>query len=85
MSPRLPLFVIFVTILIDAIWIGLILPVTPALLREVTGDGLADTAVWGGVLAALFAIMQFLFGPAVGGLSASRTFCMPLSPFSRVP
>lgn len=69
MSPRLPLFVIFVTILIDAIGIGLILPVTPALLREVTGDGLADTAVWGGVLAALFAIMQFLFGPAVGGLS----------------
>ncbi|KFI33159.1 MFS transporter [Haematobacter missouriensis] len=69
MPSRLPVMVICVTILIDAIGIGLILPVTPALLREVTHEGLANAAIWGGVLAALFAVMQFLFGPVLGSLS----------------
>lgn len=68
-TQRLPVFVILLTVLIDAIGIGLILPVMPELLHEVTGGSLAESAVWGGLLSAIFAVMQFLFGPLIGGLS----------------
>ena len=57
------------TVLIDAMGIGLIFPVMPDLMTEVTGDTLAGAALWGGVLATAFAVMQFLFGPVVGNLS----------------
>lgn len=60
---------ILMTTMIDAMGIGLILPVMPALLSEVSQIGLADAALYGGVLATSFAIMQFLFGPVVGALS----------------
>ncbi|WP_150120016.1 MFS transporter, partial [Sulfitobacter sp. HI0021] len=65
----LPLIFILVTVMIDAMGVGLILPVMPDLIREVRGGGLSDAALWGGVLATGFAAMQFLFGPVLGGLS----------------
>ena len=49
--------------------IGLIIPVMPDLIQEVNGGTLASAAVWGGILATSFAVMQFLFGPLLGGLS----------------
>lgn len=49
--------------------IGLILPVMPDLLRELTGGTLAEAALWGGLLATAFAVMQFLCGPTLGALS----------------
>ncbi|WP_051491721.1 MFS transporter [Roseivivax isoporae] len=55
--------------MIDSMGIGLIIPVMPDLLREVTGGTLADAALWGGVLSTSFALMQFLCGPLVGSLS----------------
>lgn len=67
--PRLPLTVILMTVVIDAMGIGLILPVMPALLQEVTGTELGTAALWGGLLSTAFALMQFLCGPGVGGLS----------------
>ncbi|SFJ93338.1 TCR/Tet family MFS transporter [Celeribacter neptunius] len=66
---RLPIIFIVTTVLIDGIGIGLIFPVMPTLIREVTGQALADAALWGGLLATGFAVMQFLFGPLVGNLS----------------
>lgn len=66
---RLPLVFILITLALDAIAIGLILPVMPELIGEVTGAGLADAALWGGILTTSFAIMQFLFGPILGALS----------------
>lgn len=60
---------ILATVVIDAMGIGLILPVMPKLLREIGGISLTDAAIWGSVLATAFAIMQFLFGPLVGALS----------------
>ena len=65
----LTLAFILTTVVIDAMGIGLILPVMPALLREIGDIPLADAALWGGVLATAFAVMQFLFGPVVGALS----------------
>lgn len=55
--------------MIDAMGIGLIMPVMPDLIKEVTGDGLGKAALWGGVMATSFAVMQFLFGPVLGNIS----------------
>ena len=69
MQNRLALIFILATVAIDSIGIGIIFPVMPDLMRDVTGASLADAALWGGVLATAFAAMQFLCGPVVGNLS----------------
>jgi DHA1 family tetracycline resistance protein-like MFS transporter len=69
MKHRLPTVVILATVIIDAIGIGLIIPVMPDLIREVTGGDLGMAAIWGGLLATVFAFMQFLCGPLLGSLS----------------
>lgn len=69
MGKRLPLFFILCTVAIDAIGIGIIVPVMPDLLLEVAGGTLGEAAVWGGILATVFALMQFVCGPTVGSLS----------------
>ena len=69
MNSRLPITFILITVVLDAMGIGLIMPVMPDLIQEVEGAGLSNAAVWGGVLATIFAAMQFLFGPTVGNLS----------------
>lgn len=66
---KLPVVFILITVLLDAVGIGLIIPVMPDLIQEVNGGTLARAALWGGVLATSFAVMQFLFGPILGGLS----------------
>ncbi len=60
---------ILLTVALDAIGIGLIFPVMPDLMMEVTGLPLSEAALWGGAITASFAVMQFLFGPIVGNLS----------------
>ncbi|MDB0052391.1 TCR/Tet family MFS transporter [Ascidiaceihabitans sp.] len=66
---RLPVLFIMFTVMIDAMGIGLIMPVMPDLMVEVGGGTLGVAALWGGLLSTSFAAMQFLFGPVVGGLS----------------
>jgi DHA1 family tetracycline resistance protein-like MFS transporter len=66
---RLALTFILTTVTLDAIGIGLIFPVMPDLIEDVTGRPLSEAALWGGVLATSFAVMQFLFGPLIGALS----------------
>ncbi len=60
---------ILITLVIDAMGIGLILPVLPDLIAELNGSGIGAAAVWGGILTTSFAVMQFLFGPVLGSLS----------------
>ncbi len=69
MSTKLSFTFILVTLALDAIGIGLILPVMPDLIRAVKGGALGQAAIWGGILATSFAVMQFIFGPIVGNLS----------------
>ncbi|MDE2790916.1 MAG: TCR/Tet family MFS transporter [Paracoccaceae bacterium] len=71
-SARFAITFILVTVVIDAMGIGLIVPVMPDLIRDLRGLDLSAAAVWGGLLATSFAAMQFLFGPALGSLSDSR-------------
>ncbi len=55
--------------MLDAIGIGLILPVWPDLIKQVGDVSMADAALWGGFLSFTYAAMQFLFGPFLGNLS----------------
>ncbi len=66
---RLPILFIMLTVTIDSMGIGLILPVLPDLILEIEGGTLAAAALWGGVLSTSFAVMQFLCGPLLGALS----------------
>ncbi len=66
---RLTLGFILATVVIDAMAIGLILPVMPALLREIGDVTLSQAAVWGGALITVYAVMQFFFAPVLGALS----------------
>ena len=69
MSNKRAVHFILLTVMIDAIGIGLIMPVMPALLLDLGGSTLANAAVWGGVMSTVFALMQFLFGPLIGNIS----------------
>lgn len=60
---------IFFTILIDCLGIGIIIPIVPALIMELTGCTISEAATHGGWLIFSFAIMQFLCAPILGGLS----------------
>lgn len=60
---------ILVTILLDMIGLGIILPVLPNLILELTGDTVANAAVVGGYLVFVYALMQFVFSPILGNLS----------------
>lgn len=69
MSRTPALAFIFVTMLIDVIGFGLIIPVLPKLLEEMTGGDLGTASRWGGTLMFTYAGMQFLCSPIIGGLS----------------
>jgi DHA1 family tetracycline resistance protein-like MFS transporter len=60
---------IFVTVLIDVIGFGIIIPVVPNLIRELIHGDLSRAATYGGWLLFAYAIMQFVFAPVLGYLS----------------
>lgn len=62
-------FFIFITVLINMIGFGIIMPVMPTLIMDVTGEDLAHAAQWGGILSLAYALMQFFFSPIMGALS----------------
>ncbi len=62
-----PLVVIFAAIGLDAVGIGLIFPILPRLLEEVTHT--RHIAPYIGIMIALYAVMQFMFAPVLGALS----------------
>jgi MFS transporter, DHA1 family, tetracycline resistance protein len=66
---RFALAFIFLTMLIDTMGLGLIIPVSPGIIRELTHESLSGAARWGGWLAFVYALMQFLCAPLIGNLS----------------
>ena len=68
-SKKAALGFIFVTLLIDVTGIGIIIPILPDLIIELTGVSVSDAAAIGGWLIFAFAIMQFFCAPILGGLS----------------
>ena len=68
-SKKHALTFITVTLFIDAAGFGIIMPVLPELLMELSGGGLAEASKWSGWLIATYAVLQFLFAPVLGNLS----------------
>ena len=69
LKSRASVLFIVITVTLDAMGVGLIMPVMPELLKEIRGTNLSDAAFWGGLLGFTYAAMQFLFGPLLGNLS----------------
>lgn len=60
---------ILVTVLVDVIGLGIIIPVLPGLIRELVGADLSTASAYGGWLMFAYAVMQFLCAPVLGNLS----------------
>lgn len=66
---RAAIVFIFITVLIDILAFGVIIPVLPALVKEFTGGDQARAAIWVGVFGTVFYAIQFVFAPVQGALS----------------
>lgn len=66
---RSPLPFLLATLFLDAMGIGIVYPVMPDLIAGIGGVTLGGAALWGGVLATAYAVMQFLCAPVLGALS----------------
>lgn len=60
---------IFVTLLIDTVGFGVVIPVLPNLIQELKHCDLSKASQYGGWLLATYALMQFIFAPVLGNLS----------------
>jgi len=66
---RAALAFIYVTVLLDMLAFGIIIPVLPHLIEQLAGGGIAKAAWWVGIFSTVFAIVQFIFSPVQGALS----------------
>ena len=60
---------IFITLLIDTMGWGLIIPVLPELIAELKHISINEASAYGGLLLSTYAIIQFMFSPVIGNLS----------------
>ena len=60
---------IFVTVMVDMLAFGIIIPVLPHLIVELSGGSIAQAAVWSSAFGTVFMLMQFVFSPVQGTLS----------------
>ena len=60
---------IFITMLIDVIGWGIIIPVIPGLIEELIQGDISEAAKVGGWITFAYAITQFVFAPLIGNLS----------------
>lgn len=63
------LFFIFLTVVIDTIGLGIIIPVIPGLIRELIDGDLSEASRYGGWLMFSYAFTQFIFASVLGNLS----------------
>src|SRR3954464_2830870 len=60
---------IFITVMLDMLALGLIMPVLPKLVLNFLGGDAPNASKMFGIFATVFSLMQFLFSPLLGGLS----------------
>ena len=68
---------ILITVMLDMIGIGLIIPVLPKLVTTMYGGSISDGSYMFGWFVAAYALMQFIFSPILGNLS-DRYGCRPI-------
>ena len=66
---RATLVFILVTVTLDMLAFGIVIPVLPKLILDFTGGSATSAAWWQGVFGTLFAAIQFFFAPVLGALS----------------
>lgn len=60
---------ILLTLMVDAIGVGIVFPIMPDLMERVGANDTGQGAFWGGLLMTAYAGGLFLFGPIVGSIS----------------
>jgi len=60
---------ILITLFIDILGIGIIIPVLPELIKQFAGGSTAMAGWYVGIIAAAYSLMQFIFAPILGALS----------------
>ena len=60
---------VLITVMISSIGFGIMIPVLPDLLKELTGLGNSQAVIYGGWLTFVFAVTQFICMPIIGSLS----------------
>ncbi len=68
-SPKNALVFIFITLLIDVIGLGIIIPVLPKFIGNMIHGDLSNASKYAGWLTFAYAGMQFFFSPIIGALS----------------
>ncbi len=63
------LIFIFITLLIDVIGFGIIIPVIPTFISKLIHGDMSQAAMWGGALMFTYSVVQFFAAPIMGGLS----------------
>ncbi len=66
---RAAVIFIFITVMIDILSFGVIIPVLPHLIKSMAGGSFVQAAHWVGWFGTAFAVMQFVFSPVQGALS----------------
>ncbi len=66
-APAIPF--ILVTLFLDVLGIGLVIPILPRLIEDLSGGDVSSASTTFGLLASLYALMQFIFAPVLGSLS----------------
>lgn len=64
-----PLAFILLTLFIDILGIGIVIPVLPQLIKQFLGGSTSSASTYYGIIGATYAFMQFLFAPIMGALS----------------
>lgn len=57
------------TVAIDALGFGIVVPVVPTLVMQLSDQPASQASIWQGALLAAFSLMQFLCAPLLGALS----------------
>ena len=60
---------VMITVMINSIGFGILIPVLPDLIKELTGLENHEAVIHGGYLTFTFAVFQFICMPIIGGLS----------------
>ncbi len=68
-TSRAALTFVLLSVFIDSLGFGIIIPSLPGVIMTLTGEPLSTAADWGGYLMAVYALLQFFMAPVVGNLS----------------
>jgi DHA1 family tetracycline resistance protein-like MFS transporter len=60
---------VLITLFIDVLGIGLVIPILPKLVQSLLGGAVVESSFVYGALVSLYAVMQFFCAPVLGGLS----------------